>query len=129
MEDTMRKASFILLILSLTFLTLTLLADKVDVTGDWEMTTQSPRGERTSTVAFVQEGKKITVTMEGFRGDEITGEGTVKGNQIEWTITRSTPRGDFTITYTGTIEGDTMSGEAQMGDFGSREWSAVRKKD
>jgi len=99
----------------------------VDVTGDWELTMETRRGEMTRDVKFVQEGENLTVTMEGFRGGEVTGEGTVKGNEIEWTITRSTPRGEMTITYTGTIEGDTMSGEVQMGDRGSVKWTAKKK--
>ncbi len=91
------------------------------------MTVTTPRGERTQDINFEQEGTKLTATWKGMRGDEVTAEGTVKGNEIEWTITRSTPRGEFTMTYTGTIEGDTMSGEVQMGDFGSSEWKAKRK--
>lgn len=99
----------------------------VDVTGDWEMTMVTPRGdERTRTVHFEQDGEKITVTMEGRQGDEITGEGTIKGNEIEWTISRSTPRGDMTMAYKGSVDGDTMSGTVEMGDFGSFDWSAKR---
>jgi len=102
-------------------------AQEVNVTGDWEMTFTTPRGdERTRDIHFEQEGEKLTVTMQG-RGGEVKGEGTVKGNEIEWTITRSTPRREFTMTYTGKIEGDTMSGEVQMGDFGSGEWKAKKK--
>ena len=101
-------------------------ATYVDVTGDWEMTMVTQRGERTSTVHFEQDGEKITVTMEGRQGDEITGEGTIKGNEIEWTIFRSTPRGDMTMAYKGTVDGDTMSGTVAMGDFGSFDWTAKR---
>jgi len=104
-------------------------ADEVDVTGDWELTVKTPRGEMTSDVKFVQEGENLTVTMTGPRGDEITGQGTVKGNEIEWSITRSTPRGEMTSTYKGKVEGDTMTGEVQMGQFGSSEWRAVRKEE
>lgn len=99
----------------------------IDVSGDWELTSQSPRGERTRTVHFEQDGENLTVTMQ-MRGREVTGEGKLSGNTIEWSFTLSTPRGEFTITYKGTVEGDTMSGEVQMGDFGSREWTAKRKK-
>jgi hypothetical protein len=60
-------------------------------------------------------------------GGEVKAEGTIKGNEIEWTITRSIPRGDFTITYKGKVEGNSMSGTVQMGDFGSREWTAKKK--
>lgn len=101
-------------------------AQDVDVTGDWEMTVVTQRGERTSPVHFELDGEKITVTMEGRQGDEITGEGTLKGNEIEWTISRSTPRGDMTMVYKGIVEGDTMSGTVEMGDFGSFDWTAKR---
>ena len=101
-------------------------AQDVNVTGDWEITTQSPRGERTSDIHFEQDGENLTVTMQ-LMNEEVTAEGTVKGNKIEWSVTRSTQRGEFTISYTGTIDGDSMSGEAQMGDFGTMEWTAKKK--
>ncbi len=122
----MSKKYAILTFCILALLAVSLSAQEVNVTGDWEMTITTPRGERTQDVNFEQEGEKLTVTMQGRRG-EVTAEGTVKGNEIEWTITRSTPRGEFTMTYTGKIEGDTMSGEVQMGDFGSGEWKAKKK--
>ncbi len=108
---------------------LSLFALAVDVSGIWEITLQSPqRGDMTSEMKIEQDGEKITVTMEGFQGDEMTGEGTIKDNKIEWTVTISTQRGDFSISYTGTVEGDTISGEAEIGDFGSMEWAAKKKK-
>ncbi|MBM3285112.1 MAG: hypothetical protein FJY81_04505 [Candidatus Aminicenantes bacterium] len=103
------------------------LTQETDVSGEWDFTMQTPRGERTSTIKIVQDGEKITVTMPGFRGGEVTGEGTIKGNEIEWTITRSTPQGEFTVTYKGTVEGNTMSGTAEMGQMGTVEWSAKKK--
>jgi len=122
----MSKNYSILSICIMFLLAIYLSAQEVNVTGDWEMTVTTPRGERTQDINFKQEGEKLTVTMQG-RGGEVTGEGTVKGTEIKWTITRSTPRGEFTMTYTGKIEGDTMSGEVQMGDFGSGEWKAKKK--
>ncbi|MEW5901720.1 MAG: hypothetical protein AB1715_09690 [Acidobacteriota bacterium] len=98
-----------------------------DVSGEWEVTIESPRGPMTSTAKFVQDGEKITVTMTGPRGGESTGEGTFKGNAITWTITRSTPRGEMTVTYKGTVEGTTMSGTAEMGNFGTVGWKATKK--
>jgi len=89
------------------------------------MTTE--RGERSNEVTFTQEGTKLKVTMKNPRGD-VSGEGTVKGNDIEWTITRDTPRGQFTTTYKGKIQDkNNMSGEVQMGDFGTATWKAVRQ--
>jgi hypothetical protein len=107
-------------------LTLCLAQESVNVSGEWDLTANTPRGEMTSTAKFVQEGEKITVTMISPRG-ESTGTGTIKGADIEWTVTRETPRGQITITYKGKVEGNTMKGEAQMGDFGTAEWKATKK--
>jgi len=34
----------------------------------------------------------------------------------------------MTVTYKGKVNGDSMAGDVQMGDFGSMTWTAVRKK-
>jgi hypothetical protein len=107
-------------------LSLCLAQESVNVSGEWDLTINTPRGEMTSVAKFVQEGEKLTVTVTSPRG-ESTGTGTIKGADIEWTITRESPRGQFTITYKGKVEGNTMKGEAQMGDFGTSEWKATKK--
>jgi hypothetical protein len=102
-------------------------AQVTNVSGEWELTIQSPRGEMTSTAKFVQEGEKITVTMTGPRGGESSGEGTIQGNAIQWSITRTGPEGNqFTISYKGTVEGTTMSGTAET-PRGSVNWKATKK--
>ena len=123
----MKKLGSVFAMLSLVLMPILLTAQEVDVSGDWEMTSQSPRGEMTRALHFDQDGQKLKVTMEGFRGDEITGEGTVQGNKVEWTMTMSTPGGEFTLTYKGTVEGDTMTGTVEMGDRGTRDWTAKKK--
>jgi len=127
MEEKMRNIYSVIAMAALVLVPFLLTAQDVNVTGDWEMTSQSPRGEMTRAIHFDQDGEKIKVTMEGFRGDKITGEGTIQGNKIEWAMTMSTPRGDFTMTYKGTVEGDTMSGTVERGDRGTRDWTAKKK--
>lgn len=97
-----------------------------DVTGKWDLTTSSPRGERTRAAEFKQEGENLTVTMEGRNGEPLEAKGTVKGSAIEWSVTRETSRGEFTLVYKGTVDGDAMKGTVQFGDFGSGEWTAKR---
>ncbi|MFW6129049.1 MAG: hypothetical protein ACOC6P_02240 [Candidatus Aminicenantaceae bacterium] len=97
----------------------------MDVSGEWELTIQTPRGERTQQMVIEQDGENLTVIMSGRMG-EVECEGTLKDNEIEWVVNRSTPRGEITITYTGTVEDDKMNGEVSFGNFGSGEWSAVR---
>ena len=98
----------------------------VDVTGKWNLTTTTPRGDRTQEAEFVQEGEELTVISEDRDGNWVESKGTVKGNEITWSLDRETPRGKLTLTYTGKVEGDTMQGAVQFGDFGSGEWKAER---
>ena len=121
----MTKIFSVLSILLLVLMAFPLTALAADVSGEWEMTITTPRGERVQTIKFEQDGENLKVTMVTQRG-ETTGEGTIKDNKIEWTITRETPRGQFTMTYTGTVEGDTMSGTYDMRG-NPVEWKATKK--
>ena len=112
------------------------LAMAANITGTWEMTTVSQRGERKQDVTFKQEGEKLTVSwMQAGRGGgdpvEIKGEGTVKGNDIEWKITRTTQRGEMTTLYKGTVVDDTHLKGTQTMNMGGQDmtsdWTAVKK--
>ncbi|MGA2531797.1 MAG: hypothetical protein ABSG19_02055 [Candidatus Aminicenantales bacterium] len=99
----------------------------VDVTGGWDMTRKTPQGDRTSTITFTQTGENLTVKMPGRNGEEMTGTGTIKGNELEWTITRTGPQGEMKVTYKAKVEGDKMTGTSQFADRPATEWTAVKK--
>jgi len=129
----MRK--FALMTLSVLALGLLAIA-AVNVTGTWDYTMVTQRGEQKSTLVFVQDGEKLTVTMTSTGRDgnpvETKGEGTVKGSDIEFKITRTTQRGEMTNTYKGTIVDDnnmkgTMVGGMAREGAPTPEWTAVRK--
>jgi len=42
-------------------------------------------------------------------------------------VKRTTPNGDFTIEYKGTVTADTMKGTSTMGE-NTRDWTATRQK-
>jgi hypothetical protein len=123
----MTKTKSLIALCAMALLVVPLSALQTNVAGEWEMTSEGRQGPRTQIFKIKQDGEKIIVTTEGRRGP-MKGEGTIKGNEIEWTFTMSMgDRGDMTMTYKGKVEGDTMKGEVQMGDFGSREWTAKKK--
>ena len=102
-------------------------AQVTDVSGEWELTLETPRGPMVLTTKFAQEGEKLTVSMTGPRGGESSGEGTIQGNAIQWSVTRTGPEGNpFTVTYKGTVEGITMSGTAEN-PRGNINWKATKK--
>ncbi len=102
---------------------------EVRLDGEWELTTQAQQNEVTWKVVFKQTGETLEVTMTGPRGNEFQGAGTLKGQDIEWSVKRATPQGDRTLTYRGRVEGDLMSGEVQVGRLRSFPWEAKRKAD
>lgn len=124
----MRKMGLLSLSIPLLFLVTALTGNQeADISGEWQITIQSPRGPMTIDARFVQEGTKLTVTMTGPRGSKSSGEGTIQGETARWSISRSTSRGERTIVYTGTVKGATMSGTADLGEMGTVGWTAAKK--
>jgi len=111
---------------------LALSAWAVDVSGTWIMSTPGRGGEmRESEIVITQDGNaiKVTMTMPGPPGGEartIEAEGTVEGNAIQWKASFETPRGEFTMEYKGTVDGDTMKGTTMRMDR-ETEWTAKKK--
>jgi hypothetical protein len=99
----------------------------IDVTGKWESTVESPQGSLVSQATYKQDGETLTGTHVGQMG-ELALKGTVKGDQISYTITVDMGGQSLTITYSGKISGDTITGTADFGGMGSGTWSAKRKK-
>ena len=79
----------------------------------------------TTTFTFEQDGGKLTGTLTSQRGDMEISDGTIEGNKISFKLVMT--RGDRTIemTYSGTVEGDTITGTMQT-PRGERPWTAQR---
>ena len=95
------------------------------VSGKWKMTAKTPRGERTYDVTMEQTGEKLVVTSKDREGNDVKSEGTGKGADIAWTMKRTTPNGEFVITYKGKVEGKTMTGTSET-PMGAGEWKAEK---
>jgi hypothetical protein len=124
------------LILVLAVLVSGVLAMAANITGTWEMTTVTQRGEQKRDITFKQDGEKLAVSMMmpgrgGAEPTEIKGEGTVKGNDIEFKITRTTQRGEMTTLYKGTVVDATHLKGTQTINMGGQDmtsdWTAVPK--
>lgn len=123
----MKKTLCLISVLTLAALPCFLMAETADVSGDWDITVKSQRGDMTWEAHFDQDGENLTVTMKSPRGREVSGEGTVTDNKIQWTITRSTPRGEMSMSWSGKVSGDAMSGEVQFGSFRTLQWEGTRR--
>jgi hypothetical protein len=102
-------------------------ANKVDVTGTWELTVESPQGAMTITANYKQDGETLTGSHVSEMGESPL-KGTVKGVDITYTLSLDAGGQQITITHKGKVDGDTIKGTADLGQMGSMNWTAKRKK-
>ena len=101
-------------------------ADAAKVAGDWTLSVETPNGTRTPTASFKQEGENLTGTYKGALG-EAPLKGTIKGNEIKFTVTVNTPNGELALDYSGTVDGDSMKGSVKFGQAGEGTWTGKKK--
>lgn len=96
---------------------------KIDVTGTWEVEIEIAGMKGAPVFTLKQEGEKLTGKYKGQFGEaDVTG--TIKGKKIEFTF----PVEGGKVVYTGTIEKDTMKGDADYAGQASGTWTAKKKK-
>lgn len=98
----------------------------VNVTGVWDLSYGGFGSKVVWITKFIQNGENLYVTMTSHNGRELRGSGTIKGNEIEWSVSISS-EASMSVSYNGNIEGTTMSGEARFGGLVRLEWQATRK--
>jgi hypothetical protein len=97
----------------------------VQVTGDWDVTLNTPNGSRQAKATFKQDGEKLSGVFKNERG-QVPCQGSIKGKEIEITYTVKYEGQDLTIVLTGKTDGDLMSGRADFGGFAEGDWVARR---
>lgn len=81
-----------------------------DASGEWTLTSTTPRGERTSKLTLQQKGTDLTGSMEARMGEVAISNGSVKDGKVAFTLTMG--RGDrtFSMVYEGSLKGDVIEG-------------------
>ncbi len=98
----------------------------VDVSGVWELTSESRRGTMTRKVTFVQDGTALTGTMESRMGSMPIEKGSVDGDKISFTVQFSMGERRFEMVYKGTVEGDKAKGTFLTPRGDEVPWTAKR---
>ena len=89
------------------------------IAGSWQMSFTDRNGDpRQGTLQIQQDGAKLSGTFQGPRGSAPL-KGSLQGNQISITVKA---RGRE-ISFTGTVDGDKMTGTTQRGTS----WTATRQ--
>jgi hypothetical protein len=95
------------------------------VAGEWNAEFNTPGGPQPLTLIIKVDREKITGTAKRSRGD-VPITGTLKGEDISFGYTVEYNGNAVTLTFTGKVKGDTMSGTVYFNDSASDEWSAKR---
>ena len=96
------------------------------VDGTWKLTVNTPMGAQESTLVLTSSGGTPAGTQaagssEGRPIDDLT----VNGNEVSWKSSITRPM-SMTLEFSGTVDGDSMSGKVKLGMFGTQSFSGVR---
>jgi hypothetical protein len=95
------------------------------VDGNWNLTMTTPMGERPATLSLKAAGSTLTgVLGEEGNSAEIF-DGTVNGDSVAWKVSITNPM-PLTLEFTGTVAGDSISGEMGIGPMGSFPFTGAR---
>jgi len=93
--------------------------------GTWTLTLQTPMGERTSTLTLSTAGGTLTGTQEAEGNTTEISEGTASGDSVSWKVSITNPM-PLTLTFNGTVSGNTLNGNADTGMFGAFPFEGTR---
>jgi hypothetical protein len=95
------------------------------VDGTWNLTMNTPMGERRSTLTLSTSGGTLTGTQEAEGNTTDIAAGSVAGNDVSWQVSITNPM-PLTLTFNGTVDGNTLNGTADTGMFGSFPFEGTR---
>jgi len=100
-------------------------AGQINLTGDWDMTIESPQGANTVKVTLTQDGEKLSGLFKSQMG-ELPFTGTLTGVDVKVAFTLPVQGQSLEIVMTGKVDGPAIAGKVQFGGFGEGDWSAKR---
>ena len=97
----------------------------MSVDGTWNVTMQTPMGAQAGTLTFATDGGTLTGEMGTPQGNTAIEEGTCAGNDLSWVVNMTSPM-PIKVEATATVDGDSISGEAKLGAFGTATFEGSR---
>jgi hypothetical protein len=97
----------------------------MSVTGTWNIIAKTPMGEQKATAVLTSDGTAVTGKMLMLGSSVDVFDGAVSGNSVSWKVSIDKPM-PRTLEFTGTWNGNKMSGSAKAGMFGSSPFTGAR---
>jgi uncharacterized pyridoxal phosphate-dependent enzyme len=95
-----------------------------DVSGQWDVQIEYIASASTHTVHLKQAGSRLEGSHQGdFVSRDLTG--TIEGNTVQMSSSYTERHGDaLSFRFTGTVNGEAMSGTLDMGEYLTAKWTA-----
>ena len=93
--------------------------------GTWNLTMDTPMGERKATLTAKADGGALTGTQSADGNEAEIFEGTASGDSVAWKVSITSPM-PLTLEFSGTVDGDKMSGTMSAGFYGSWPFTGTR---
>ncbi|HEY7211244.1 MAG TPA: hypothetical protein VH477_13285 [Bryobacteraceae bacterium] len=100
-------------------------AAPAQVSGQWQLRIDFDRGSADHVLLFEQQGSNLEGTHQG---EFVSGDlrGAVAADLIRFRSSQKIQGTRLTYDFTGTVTGDKMSGNVNLGEYGEARWSAER---
>ncbi len=92
--------------------------------GSWDMTMNTPMGPQTGKLTLKTNGDVLEGTFAGEQVDSPMEDGKVDGDNLSCKITAA--QMNMVIEFTATVDGDKITGEAELGTFGKATLEGTR---
>ncbi len=100
--------------------------DATAVEGSWALTMKTPMDEREVTLDATEDGGSFSGMHSGQQGSSEISDGTIDGDAVPWQVTIDAPMGEMVLSFSGSLDGDSISGDVQFGSFGSGTFAGKR---
>ena len=97
-----------------------LAAQSPKIDGKWQMSLDTPHGPMKGPLQIQQDGSKLSGTYELEMFGKMTLTGKVEGEKVSFNL--EVPAAGMTLAFTGTVDGDKMSGSTDH----AGNWTATR---
>ncbi|HWD98986.1 MAG TPA: aminotransferase class V-fold PLP-dependent enzyme [Bryobacteraceae bacterium] len=96
------------------------------IAGNWDVRVTYAVGEASHKLTIVQNGNTLTGYHEG---ETIGGDlrGAIYGDQAQFRSHQPIQGTSLNYEFTGKVDGNLMSGDVNMGEYGSARWTATRR--
>ena len=96
------------------------------VDGTYKVDINSPMGTQSATLTLKTDGSSLSGSSAGAQGTQDFDGGTVDGNDFAFSMSLSGPMGQIQLDFKGTVDGDDISGNVQLGSYGSASFKGSR---